>query len=160
MPYTKRQLIDLAFEELGIASYEFDVQAEEYQSALRRLDAMMGSWNASGIRVGYPIPSEPQNSTLDQNTNLPDSANEAVFLNLAVRLAPLYGKNISPDTRSLARSSLDTLRSRVTKALKMQFPNTLPTGQGNRQRGGNMYWNRFFNETDQIDVGPDDVLEY
>jgi hypothetical protein len=54
MGYTKRQFISAAFEEIGLASYVFDLQPEQLQSALRRLDAMMADWNAKGIRLGYP----------------------------------------------------------------------------------------------------------
>ena len=56
MGYKKRQFISAAFEEIGLASYVFDLQPEQLQSALRRLDAMMADWNAKGIRLGYPAP--------------------------------------------------------------------------------------------------------
>ena len=74
MGYTKRQFISAAFEEIGLASYVFDLQPEQLESALRRLDAMMADWNAKGIRLGYPLPSSPQDSSLDEETLVPDSA--------------------------------------------------------------------------------------
>ena len=57
MSWTKRQFINAALEEIGLASYVFDIQPEELESALRRLDAMMADWNAKGIRIGYPLSS-------------------------------------------------------------------------------------------------------
>jgi len=74
MGYSKRQFVTAAFEEIGLASYVFDLNPEQMESALRRLDAMMADWNAKGIRLGYPLPSSPQNSDLDEQTNVPDSA--------------------------------------------------------------------------------------
>jgi hypothetical protein len=82
MSYTKRQFVDAAFEEIGLASYVFDLTTEELASALRRLDAMMAQWNAKGIRLGYPLPTLAANSSLFSNSEVPDAANEAIILNL------------------------------------------------------------------------------
>jgi hypothetical protein len=74
MGYSKRQFVYAAFEEIGLASYVFDLQPEQLESARRRLDAMMADWNGKGIRLGYPIPSSPQDGSIDEQTNVPDSA--------------------------------------------------------------------------------------
>lgn len=132
MGYTKRQFVTAAFEEIGLAAYVFDLTPEQLNSAMVRMDAMMATWNGKGIRVGYPIPSSPQNSTLDQETNVPDSANEAIITNTAVRIASGYGKTVSPDTKSIARQSYEVLLSRAAMPQEMQFPDTLPRGAGNR----------------------------
>ena len=102
MGYSKRQFVAAAFEEIGLASYAFDLQPQQFESALRRLDAMMASWNALGIRLGYPLPSSPQFSDLDAQSEVPDSANEAIITNLAVKIAPGYGKQVMPDTKATA----------------------------------------------------------
>ena len=88
MGWTKRQFIEQAFDEIGLASYAFDLGPEQMQSALRRLDTMLAAWNALGIRLAYPLPSSPQDSDLDEQTNVPDSSNEAIYTNLAIKLAP------------------------------------------------------------------------
>jgi hypothetical protein len=63
MSYTKRQFVDAAFEEIGLASYVFDLTTEELLPRLvRRLDAMMAQWNAKGIRLGYPLPTSAADS--------------------------------------------------------------------------------------------------
>ena len=51
MGYTKRQIIEAACEEIGLANYAFDMQPEQLQAMMRRLDAMMAEWNAKGIRL-------------------------------------------------------------------------------------------------------------
>ena len=66
MGYSKRQFVAAAFEEIGLASYVFDLQTEQLQSAMRRIDAMMADWNGKGIRLGYPLPGSPQDSDLDE----------------------------------------------------------------------------------------------
>jgi hypothetical protein len=71
MSYTKRQYVIAAFEEIGLASYVFDLTNNELLSACKRLDAMMAQWNAKGIRLSYPLPSNPDSTSLDADTEVP-----------------------------------------------------------------------------------------
>lgn len=132
MSYTKRQFVEEAFAELGMASYTFDLSPQQLDACLRRLDTMMATWNARGIRLGYPLPSSPQDSDLDTDTQVPDSANEAIIANLAIRLAPQYGKTVSLDTRTTAKQAYDTLLARAAFPIEQQFPRTLPMGAGQK----------------------------
>ena len=132
MGYSKRQFVAAAFEEIGLASYAFDLQPQQFESALRRLDAMMASWNALGIRLGYPMPSSPQFSDLDAQSEVPDSANEAIITNLAIKLAPGYGKQVMPETKATAKETYNTLLSRAAAPLEQQLPGTMPSGAGNK----------------------------
>lgn len=132
MSWTKGQFVNAAFEEIGMATYVFDLDADQLQGALRRLDAMMASWNAKGIRLAYPLPSSPDNSDLSDPTNVPDSANEAIFTNLAIKIAPGYGKVVSADTKMTAKQSLQTLMSRAAYPMEKQLPSTMPSGAGNK----------------------------
>ena len=159
MAYTKRQFVEAALTEIGLASYVFDIQPEQLEYARRRLDAMMADWNGKGLRLSYPIPASPEQGTLAEETNVPDSANEAVILNLAVRLAPSYGKQIMPDTRLLAKTAYDTVLQRATAPIELQFPETLPSGAGNK------YWRDAddpFMPTpvDPVETGPEGILEF
>jgi hypothetical protein len=131
MSYTKRQFVGAAFEEIGLASYVFDLTPEQWQSALTRLDAMMAAWNALGIRLGYPLPSSPQDSDLDEQTGVPDAANEAIFTNLAIKIAPGYGKQVMPETKMTAKESYNTLLSRAAMPVEQQLP-SMPSGAGNK----------------------------
>ena len=72
MAYKKLDIVDLAFQEIGIASYEFDLNPQESNGALRQLDLMMATWNKRGIRVGYLQSSG--RSSADIHTNQTDRA--------------------------------------------------------------------------------------
>jgi hypothetical protein len=158
MGWSKRQFIDAAFEELGMATYNFDLTPEQLQSALRRLDTMIAEWNAKGIRIAYPLPTSPQFSDIDAETFVPDSANEAIITNLGVRLAPGYGKTVSPDTKATARQGYNTLLSRATAPLEQQLPDTMPSGAGNKPW---WYDNPFLQRPqDPVLVGEDGPLEF
>lgn len=132
MGWTKRQFIEQAFNEIGLASYVFDLGPEQTQSALRRLDMMMAAWNALGLRLAYPLPSNPQDSDLDEETNVPDSANQAIYANLAIKLAPSYGKQVMSETKVSAKEAYNTLLSRAAMPMEQQMPGTMPSGAGNK----------------------------
>ncbi len=132
MGWLKGQLVDEAFAEIALAGYVFDVGPEARETGLRRLDAMMAQWNAIGIRLGYALPSSPANSDIDAESGIPDSAYEAVFMNLAIRIASGFGKTLSQDTRNVAKAAYDTLLARAAFPPQQQLPNTLPQGAGNK----------------------------
>jgi len=159
MGYSKRQFVAAAFEEIGLASYVFDLQPEQLQSAMRRIDAMMADWNGKGIRLGYPLPNSPQDSDLDEPTLVPDWANEAIITNGAVRLAPGYGKVVMPETKAVAKDSYNTLLQRATMPPEQQLPATMPAGAGNKP--WRVYDDPFLQRPyDPVLAGQDGPLEY
>ena len=159
MGYSKRQFIEQAFDEIGLASYAFDLTPEQMQSAIRRLDMMMAAWNALGIRLGYPLPSDPCDSDLDEQTNVPDRANEAIYTNLAIKLAPSYGKQVMPDTKATAKESYNTLLSIAAMPHEQQLPRTMPSGSGNKP--WRVYDNPFIRPpVDPVLAGGDGPIEY
>ena len=159
MGYSKRQFVAAAFEEIGLASYVFDLQPEQLQSAMRRIDAMMADWNGKGIRLGYPLPGSPQDSDLDEPTLVPDWANEAIITNGAVRIAPGFGKVVMPETKAVAKDSYNTLLQRATMPPEQQLPATMPAGAGNKP--WRVYDNPFIRPpVDPVDAGPDGPLQF
>lgn len=159
MGYSKRQFVAAAFEEIGLASYVFDLSPEQLQAALRRLDAMIADWNGKGIRLGYPLPGSPQDSDLDEPTLVPDSANQAILTNLAIRIAPSYGKVVMPETKAVAKDSYNTLLQRATMPPEQQLPATMPSGAGNKP--WRVYDNPFIRPpVDPVDAGPDGPLQF
>ncbi len=155
MSYSKRQYITAALEELGLASYVFDASPEQLQSSLRRLDALMAEWNGMGIRLGYPLPSSPDDSDIDEETGVPDWANDAIICNLACRIAPSYGKQTLPATMASANRGLNAILSRFTAPIEKQLPARMPLGAGNKNSDP-------FTEApvDPLLAGPDGPLEF
>ncbi len=159
MGYSKRQFLTAAFTEIGLASYVFDLQPEDLESAIRRLDSMIADWNGKGIRLGYPLPGSPQDSDLDAESQVPDSANEAIITNLAMRLAPSYGKQVSALTLVTAKNAYNTLLSRATLPYEQQMPGTMPSGAGNKP--WRVYDNPFLAPpVNPVLTGPEGPLEF
>lgn len=158
MGYSKRQYVTAAFEELGLASYVFDLSPEQLEGALRRLDAMMAQWNGQGIRLAYPLPGSPENSDIDAESTVPDSANEAIITGLAVRLAPSIGKAASPETKAIAKLAFDVLASRACQPIEMRLPASMPSGSGTKP------WRRdqpfLYPQSVDIESGGDGYIEF
>lgn len=132
MAYTKRWYIERSFAEVGFAAYAFDLQPEQLQEALQKLDSMMATWDGKGIRVGWSIPNSEDGSALEDEVDVPYQAREAIFLQAGIRLAPMIGKTPSADTKINAKNALDALMIFTAQPIPQQFPNTLPSGAGNK----------------------------
>lgn len=159
MGYSKRQFVTAAFEELGLADYAHDLDPGDLQMAVRRLDSMLAEWNGRGVRLGYPLTDDPASSSLDTETSVPDAANEAIILNLAIRIGPSFGRPVMPETRTSAIKAYNVVLSRAVQIPEQQLPSTLPKGQGHKD------WrsidNRFFPKpADPVDAGSDAELDF
>ncbi len=132
MQCTKEQLVNLASAEMAIAGFVFDIEAEETQFILMRLDMMMATWGAKGIQVGYSFPDVLGNSDGSDECNIPDSALETIVANLAKRCAPSFGKVLAAQTLAVAEDGYATLLWNAAKPPQQQLPNTLARGAGNK----------------------------
>jgi len=158
MSWTKQQFVDAAYEEIGLASFNYQITPEEEQFALKRLDALLAEWNARGIRLGFPISDNPLNAELDEDTYAKDSANEAIFLNLAIRIAPSYGKQVSRETKTGAKKAYNTLLNLSAQPTSMRLPSCMPAGAGNKK----WRWNDspFLRQPERPpEIGPDTYLD-
>jgi hypothetical protein len=105
------------------------------------------------------LPGSPQDSDLDEESLVPDSANEAIITNLAVRIAPSYGKAVSPDTKATAKDSYNTLLARATMPHQQQMPRTMPSGAGNKP--WRVYDDPFLRPpADPVLAGPDGPIDF
>lgn len=155
MSYSKRQLVEAALGELGLSDFAWDIMADQLDRAIRRLDAMIATWNAQGIRLGYPLPGSPDKSDGSEDTGLPDSAWEAVITNLAIRIAPSFGKAASPETRATARNSFGVLIKAAAMPPELAMPAML-AGAGAKDTSAPFT----AEDEDLLATGAGDSLEY
>jgi len=156
--WTKGQLVRESYGELSLAGFEFELTPDEIQMACRRLDAMMATWDGQGIRLGYAATSDPKSVDPDTDSGLPDWAVEAVYMNLAMKVAAAYGKTPMRTTAVSAKQGYDMLLSRAVSqnTVRQQFPGTLPRGAGNKW-GRRVYMPQ---PTESIDAGPDGPITF
>lgn len=134
---TKRQIIEMAYEECSLAGYEFDVTPEEIFTGLRRLDAMMAQWTAEGMGLNYNAPAIFGGGDLEDYTGIPDAAINGVAITLAKAVAPYMGKAMSAESRSRLAFAMDTIRA-MTAAARMR---TVPYKYGTIRGAGQKIWN-------------------
>lgn len=157
MSYTIRQFIESALEEIGQAAYIFDASPDQLLSAAKRYNAMLAEWNAKGIRLGATLYANPNDIDLDAVSNVPDLANEAIITNLAIRIAPMYGKSPMPETKLTAKRSYDTMLSTFSQPIEMQL-GEMPAGAGNKPW---RYDDAFTPDASlPLTAGPDGPLEF
>jgi hypothetical protein len=141
MSWTKGQLITEAFGELTLALHDFDITPEETQSALRRLEALLGTWAGKGLTLGYRFASSPDHVDANEDSGLPLYAIETTFLHLAERIAAGKGKQLSLTTRATARDGFDRLLRAAAFPPAQQVPAGMPLGAGHK--GPYLYGPRF-----------------
>lgn len=137
---TRRDIIYQAYGELGLAEYNFDISPEELGTARRRLDSMMAQWETI-VSIGYYMPSNPDDSDVDDETNLAQGVVDAAALNLAIQLAPGLGKTPSALTMVGAKNGKNAVLAQYAVIPRKQYSGNLPVGSGNKPLPG---WNGYF----------------
>ena len=156
MSWKKDEIVRHALEELGIP--QMDAGAQEIESGVNRLNLLLAGLNAEGIRLGAPLSNSPKDLTANQSTDIPDWAVRAVITNLALDLAPSYGKTPAHTTLMAASQGKSTLRGQTGYPVPNQvLSSNLPRGAGNRRCGISR---TFVGETDKpLLAGNDSELE-
>lgn len=134
MALTKQFFIDKAFQEIGLAAYVFDMQPEDYATALSTANGMIAEWEGNGVRIGdWFVPTDPDDDWVNMPVAVPATNWRCVWTNLALAIAPNVGKTPEAPTIAFARMSYRTLLNRRLQIPQMQRPQTMPIGTG---------WNR------------------
>jgi hypothetical protein len=113
---TKRALIADAYAELGVAEYAFDLQPEDLQIALRRLNSMLSAWAGKGALIEYNLP-----GLLDDEAETPAWATDAIVAGLAISLAPTIGKAVSGETRMKLHDGMSVILSKTALPMERQI---------------------------------------
>lgn len=128
----KRAICEMAFEECGLAGYEFDKTPEEWQSALRRLDVVMAEWRTADLDLGYNAPAVVGTGDLDDASGVPDDALSATALTLAFRICPPLGKAMGMESKAAYARSMDLVRARYMTKAERVLPRSTPIGAGRK----------------------------
>ncbi len=129
---TKRLVINMAYDEVRMAVPEFQVNPNELNTALLKLDILMAEWAVSGIYLGYNQPTIPGDGDLDDAIGIPNATLHSVALYLALRISPAFGKSLSKETSGALVQAMSNLRAMSARIPNMRYPRTTPLGQGNR----------------------------
>jgi len=128
----KRQIIELAFGDIGSAGYEFGRTPEEINDALLRLNALMREWPFSTL--GYEQPVYGVGSA-DELSGIDDQWLSVVASKLALRICPMMGATMSPEAKGAMASSMALLNAAAATIPTMPLAADTPRGAGARWAG-------------------------
>jgi hypothetical protein len=123
---TALQIVNAVAERLGVKTAEIPLEAVDFQVILSELNDMLSEWADSNIT---PTFNEVSNST--DTVNIERDAVGAVKSNLAVRVAPIFGRMVTPALAESASTTRRRLLANVVNIRPVAFPDTLPIGSGN-----------------------------
>lgn len=129
---TKDDVLQMTFEELGRAGYQFDHGSDEVASALRKLDTLMTEEPYD--KLGYNAPAAIGGSDQLDPSGLPDNALQTVAVALAVRFSPSWGKTMSPQSNAAFVRGVNKLRTMVQTIPTVPLRPGTPWGSGNKWR--------------------------
>lgn len=142
---TKIQIVSMAFDELRINGITSSADSEDNVLSLQSLEQLVSELQ---IDIGWRFEAEPDPNTM---SGIPQFAESAIYMALAVRIAPRYGKDPSM-LRTQASAAMSTLVARVKKPRQISYSTRMPMGLGNRRQ---YRYNRQF--MPPADVAPNDV---
>lgn len=122
---TVTEIVTGALQLLEVKTAEAAIEPNEAEDGLSSLNDLMGEWNLEGINIGY----ETLDDIEDELFITPGSEG-AVKSNLAVYIAPEYGRVVTPSLLRRANRSKNVIRGSI-QLRRAQFPDTLPIGSGN-----------------------------
>lgn len=131
---TKRQIIEMAYEECSLSGYEFDVSPDEIFTGLRKLDALMAEWRASDKDLNYNAPATFGDGDLEDYAGIPDAAISGVSISLAMSIAPQMGKAMKPESKQRLASGMQVIRAMCARVRDVGWARGTVSGAGNR------YW--------------------
>ena len=123
----KRQIIELAFGDIGSAGYEFGRAPEEISDALLRLNAMMREYPFSTLSFNQPAYG---NGLPDELSGIPDQWLSVVAAKLALRICPMMGAAMSTEAKANLASGMALLNAAAATIPTMPFEGNTPRGAG------------------------------
>lgn len=102
---TVAHIISRALRLLGVVDATEAPEAEDFQTALDALNAMMARWEANGLALGWSSVEGPSDQA-----PIPTEAQDAVVSNLAMRLGAEYGVALRADVIAMASGGLAELQ--------------------------------------------------
>ena len=140
---TKNEVINNAYSQLRISGLTVDPQPGEIELALSRFEAMMAEYDGRNICLDYIFEESP---TLSASTGVDIQFNQMMETNLAIRLVPDFGKQISQDNSlallgKQATQSLSNASARSAIVNRNIYPRRQAIGSGNTVRW--QRWRRF-----------------
>ena len=122
---TVTEVVSGALKLLEVRTAESAITPEEAEDGLTALNDMMNEWNVDGINIGYETLDDVEDELFVTLGSL-----GAIKSNLAIYIAPEYGRTVTAVLFERAKRSKRSLRASIPLNAS-QYPDSLPIGSGN-----------------------------
>lgn len=159
MKTNKQTLFNAAMLYVGIDPTNFGVSDARKQSMIRMMDQMVASWRHE-VRIPYQIHQVYDTAMYTENVYIDQAEADAISLNFALKLAPIYGRQALPATQIQAAKALRNLINRSAVIDEYEMPNNMIRGSGFNLIDRGAQSRKFFSEAEdtrlpvQINVTP------
>lgn len=126
---TKGEIIARAFSWIRISGLTSEPSQSEKESALEVLEAFANQFKSRNFK-DYNFNDRP---SLNDPSGISDEFFFAAYSNLAYRLAPEYGKTLTPEQKAQASQSLSQWTSAVSTVNPIKRPSRYPRGRSRRK---------------------------
>jgi len=130
MATTAAQLLKQSLQEILVQASEAPLESDEYRDAIFVMNSWMAGLEADGVDLGYT----PVDSLSDVIT-VPAGAIMGMVSNVAILIAPQFGRPISFELQKKAKKGMATMYRLGQAVTVTEFPSTLPRGSGNTADG-------------------------
>lgn len=127
---TKRQIVEMVFEEAGLTGDEFDHTPEESATVMRRMDGMMGELKLQGIDLGYNFPAIFGGGDLSDALGIPDETINTMAIWVALRAFPALGKTMTAESRLAFTQGMIAIRAAYAVIPERSLPAATIRGAG------------------------------
>lgn len=127
---TNREIIDRAYQVIGLSDAMFGRTPEEYASAMLPLGGMMLEWPYS--LLGY-IYEDAAGIRAEEESGIARQWLDAVAYALAERLAPTIGKSLAPEARKVKNGLYSRLCTEVAAIPVAEFADGTARGAGSKR---------------------------
>ena len=148
MSITKGTLANRVLRLMGVNTRFVEASPEQVIDTLHYADDWMMANDGVGRRLGWAQSDEP---SPDEETNLPNWALMGVTNSMAIYMCPFFEKQIHPSLMINSSIGMQTIADNTVENATIQFPNTMPLGQGNRTT----YGQRYYRKVDRISTDGD-----
>lgn len=138
---TAQTVIKDALQEILVQASEQAIDADEFYTAMRYMNRMMGEFAADGITLGYTEVSNPSDAI-----TIPAGAINGLIYNLALVLSTQYDIAVTPELAAKAIDGKRVMTRIATQISPASYPDALPIGSGNE--GEYTDTNKFYTSND------------
>lgn len=142
MAWTKGDILTTALSDLAVAGYAFDLQPEETQACINKLDQIMAEKYGLGLSISYNRPTGPNISVGTDASGLDEKYIYSVTALLAREVCSMFGRPIPPQVNRAAIRGERTMLAMGKTPPIIPRPITMPIGAGNKS----VHQQNYFNE--------------